>query len=58
MEEGVGWVQKNLNTKARGIIIVSEPDDKLHYATLPLKGLVKVKYYKVNFAISDKYPVK
>lgn len=54
----VGWVQKNLNTKARGIIIVSEPDDKLHYATLPLKGLVKVKYYKVNFAISDKYPVK
>src|SRR5271169_1327434 len=25
---------------------------------LPLKDLVKVKYYKVNFAISDKYPVK
>jgi hypothetical protein len=54
----VGWVQKNLNKKARGIIIVGEPDDKLHYATLPLKDLVKVKYYKVNFAISDKYPVK
>ena len=27
-------------------------------ALLPLKGLVKVKYYKVNFAVSDKYPVK
>jgi hypothetical protein len=54
----VGWAQKNLNKKARGIIIVSEPDDKLHYATLPLKDLVKVKYYKVNFVISDKYPVK
>ncbi len=54
----IGWVQKNLNKKARGIIIVSEPDDKLTYATLPLKDLVKVKYYKVNFDISDKYPVK
>ena len=54
----IGWVQKNKNKKARGIIIVSEPDDKLHYATLPLKDLVRVKYYKVNFAISDKYPVK
>lgn len=54
----IGWVQKNKNKKARGIIIVNEPDDKLHYATLPLKDLVKVKYYKVNFAISDKYPVK
>src|SRR6266436_3923820 len=54
----VGWVQKNLHKKARGIIIDSEPDDKLHYATLPLQGLDKVKYYKVHFAISDKYPVK
>jgi hypothetical protein len=54
----IGWVQTNKNKKARGIIIVSEPDDKLRYATLPLKDLVKVTYYKVNFAISDKYPVK
>lgn len=54
----VGWVQKNLNKKTRGIIIVSEPDDKLQYATLPLKDLVEVKYYKVNFVISDKFPVK
>ena len=54
----IGWVQKNINKKARGIIIVNEPDDKLMYAALPLKDLVKVKYYKVNFDISDKYPVK
>ncbi len=52
----IGWVQKNLSKKARGIIIVSEPDDKLQYAALPLGDLVKIKYYKVNFDISDKYP--
>jgi len=25
---------------------------------MPLKDLVKVKYYKANFVISDEYPVK
>ncbi|MBZ5511854.1 MAG: endonuclease NucS [Acidobacteriia bacterium] len=54
----IGWVQKNLNKKARGIIIVNEPDDKLNYAALPLGELVKVKFYKVSFDISDEYPVK
>jgi hypothetical protein len=54
----IGWVQKNMNKKTRGIIIVNEPDDKLHYATLPLKDLVRVKYYRASFAISDEYPVK
>jgi RecB family endonuclease NucS len=54
----IGWVQKNLNKKARGIIIVNEPDDKLSYAALPIGDLVKVKYYKVNFQISDKHPVE
>ena len=54
----IGWVQKNLNKKARGIIIVNEPDDKLSYAALPISDLVKVKYYKVNFQISDKHPVE
>jgi len=53
----IGWVQKNLGKKVRGIIIVNEPDDKLLYAALPIPELVKVKYYKVNFAISDKHPV-
>jgi hypothetical protein len=53
----VGWVQKNLAKKVRGVIIVNEPDDKLLYAVLPLGDLVKVKYYKVSFAISDKHPI-
>jgi hypothetical protein len=53
----IGWVQKNLNKKTRGIVVVNEPDDKLLYAALPIGDLVKIKYYKVNFAISDKYPV-
>ena len=53
----IGWVQKNLSKKVRGIIIVNEPDDKLLYAAMPIGDLVKVKYYKVNFAISDKHPV-
>jgi len=53
----MGWVQKNLGKKVRGIIIVNEPDDKLLYAALPIPDLVKVKYYKVHFAISDKHPV-
>jgi restriction system protein len=53
----MGWVKKNLNNKTRGIVIVNEPDEKLHYAALPLVDFVKVKYYKVNFDISDEYPV-
>jgi hypothetical protein len=54
----MGWVQKNLSKKVRGIIIVNEPDDKLLYAAMPVGNLIKVKYYKVNFAISDKHPVE
>jgi hypothetical protein len=54
----MGWVQKNLSKKVRGIIIVNEPDDKLLYAAMPVGDLIKVKYYKVNFAISDKHPVE
>lgn len=54
----IGWVQQNMSKKARGIIIVNEPDDKLTYAALPIGELVKVKYYKVNFDISDIYPVE
>jgi hypothetical protein len=53
----MGWVQKNMSKKVRGIIIVNEPDDKLDYAALPLGDLVKVKFYKVSFDVSDKYPV-
>lgn len=53
----MGWVQKNLSKRVRGIIIVNEPDDKLNYAALPLGEMMKVKFYKVNFDISDHYPV-
>jgi len=49
----VGWVEKNLDSKVRGIIIVNEPDPKLQYALRPLKNLIDLKYYKVNFEIGD-----
>jgi len=51
----MGWVMKNRNKKARGIIIVSEPDEKLAYSILPFKGMVKTKYYRVRFEITDTY---
>jgi len=51
----MGRVMKNRSKKVRGIIIVSEPDDRLEYATLPFKGMIKIKYYKVKFEITDDY---
>lgn len=51
----IGWVKKNLNPEVRGIIIVNEPDDRLEYALNPLKKLIKLKFYKVNFEIKDKF---
>lgn len=54
----MGWVRENLGKKVRGIIIVNEPDDKLRYAALPVSEFIKIKYYKVHFAVSDKYPVQ
>ena len=50
----LGWVEKNFNTKVRGIIIVNEPDERLQYALSPLKDLIELKFYKVNFDIKDK----
>lgn len=50
----LGWVEKNLNSKVRGIIIVNEPDERLQYALGPLKNLIELKYYKVNFEIKNK----
>jgi len=50
----IGWVEKNHNSKVRGIIIVNEPDDRLHYALNPLRKLIQLKFYKVNFKITDK----
>ncbi|MDP1854251.1 MAG: endonuclease NucS [Candidatus Omnitrophota bacterium] len=51
----VGWVKRNFNTKVRGIIIVNEPDERLSYAVEPLNGLIKLKFYKVNFEIKDSF---
>ncbi len=51
----LGWVGKNLKTKTRGVVIVNEPDEKLDYALLPVKNLISLKYYRVNFEISDRF---
>lgn len=50
----VGWVEKNLKTKARGIIIVNEPDVRLEYALGPIKSIVALKFYRANFEIKDR----
>jgi len=50
----LGWVEKNLKSKVRGIIIVNEPDERLQYALSPLKNLIELKFYKVNFEIKEK----
>lgn len=51
----LGWVEKNLKTKTRGVVIVNEPDEKLEYALLPVKNLIALKYYRVNFEMSDRF---
>jgi hypothetical protein len=51
----IGWAMNNLKTNVRGIIVVSEPDDKLEYAVLPLKKMINIMYYRVKFELSDKY---
>lgn len=50
----LGWAMKNRSPKVRGIIIVNEPDERLKYSLLPFNGLVKLKYYRVKFEVSDK----
>ena len=51
----LGWVMKNRNRKARGIIIVSEPDERLEYSVLPFRGMIKIRYYRVKFELTDEY---
>jgi len=48
----MGWVQKNLGTPVKGIVVVAEPDSRLEYSLLPLQN-VKIKYYRVKFELSD-----
>ncbi|MHA1378370.1 MAG: endonuclease NucS domain-containing protein [Candidatus Helarchaeota archaeon] len=51
----LGWVKQNLNEKVRGIIIISEPDVKLDFSIDILGDLIKLKYYRVKFEITDEY---
>lgn len=46
---------KREHKKARGIIIVNEPDERLDFALEAVKDFVKLKYYKVEFQIKDTY---
>jgi len=41
--------------KSKGIIIVNEPDKRLNLAIEPVSDLIKIKYYKVKFELSDHY---
>ncbi len=54
----IGWVMDNIEGRVRGIIIVNEPDDRLKYAVSPLKDMIKIKYYRVKFEISEEYTVE
>jgi hypothetical protein len=49
----IGWVEKNMNAKARGIIIVGAPDERLQYAISALRNMVELKYYSINFQMSE-----
>ena len=50
----VGGLRKE-GKKARGIIIVNEPDERLDFAIEAVKDFIKLKYYKVRFEITDSY---
>ena len=48
----VGWVMKNLG-ECRSVIVVGEKDERLEYAVLPVKNLVTLKKYEVEFKLFD-----
>jgi len=50
----IGGLKKE-GKKARGMIIVNEPDKKLGFAIEAVKDFIKLKYYKVRFEITDNY---
>lgn len=49
----VGWVKKNLAPKVRGIIVTHSSDSNLEWAIEAIRDLVKLKFYKVKFELSD-----
>jgi len=56
----MGWVAENLcdeGQSVKGIIICKEQDSKLSYA-LKMTPNIAVKYYRVNFQLSDEYPMR
>jgi len=50
----IGGLKKG-GKKARGIIVVNEPDDRLDFAIEAVNNFVKLKYYKVEFQVTDNY---
>ena len=55
----MGRVDENLceeGQRVKGIIICKEQDSKLSYA-LKMTTNIAVKYYRVDFQLSDGYPI-
>jgi len=49
----MGAIKEEKGSEPRGIIVLNQEDKRLNYALFMLKD-VKVKYYTLNFTISDK----
>ena len=50
----IGGLKKE-GKRTRGIIVVNKPDDRLALAVYAVEDLIKLKYYKVSFDITDSY---
>jgi restriction system protein len=49
----MGWVKQNLDERVKGLVICSEKDEGLRYALQLTGDLIDLKYYAVNFRLSD-----
>ena len=52
----IGWVNENLckeNEGVEGLIICKEVDEKLRFAISPVRDMIKVKLYKMDFRLTD-----
>ncbi|MGD0918461.1 MAG: PDDEXK nuclease domain-containing protein [Thermodesulfobacteriota bacterium] len=52
----MGWVKDNLcqeGEDVKGLIITNEKDERLKYAVRPIQSLISLKYYKINFQLTD-----
>ena len=49
----MGAIKEEKGSEPRGIIILNQEDKRLNYASSIVKS-IETKYYKFNFAISDK----